>query len=224
MAGAPLHGPVCRVVALGASIIVAVLQSRSAGAAAVVFGTIFGGFFFVCGVIGIISWGPDLIAPGPLIWITDEGFEQHVVHPHVFVQWSELADVSLITRSNVKTVAVQARNPNLLPRRWGAINTALGNPWWAGAVKVCLARSRCWPTSPRLRGTSQRTCWVPSVPIPRCTGALKSQRPRFLSRHRNSPPCSADGSTTARSVLSAAATSNSASTADTDQRCSSAPR
>jgi hypothetical protein len=111
-------------VALGASIIVAVLRSRSAGAAAVVFGTIFGGFLFVCGIIGIISCGPDPIAPRPLIWITDEGFEQHVVHPHVFVLWSEPADVSLITRSNVKTVAVQVRNPDLLPRRRGAINGA----------------------------------------------------------------------------------------------------
>lgn len=205
-------------VALGASIIVAVFQSRSAGAAAVVFGTIFGGFFFVCGIIGIIGWGPDLIAHRPLIWITDEGFEQHVVHPHVFVLCSELADVSLITRSNVTTVAVQVRNPDLLPRRWQTINTALGNPWWAGAVKFCLGTIQVladvatapWNIPKDLLGAvSAETALHGSFEIRTAAFPVKAQELAAMLRDRQH-----NYAVRAR----AATTSSSASTADADQR------
>jgi len=104
--------------------------------AAGVFALVFCALILGLGVAGTIAFGRDAISPRELIWITEEGYGQRVVHPHVLVPWPELVEVSLITRGRVKTVAVKVRSPTLLPRRWVTFNKARASHRYTGAIKA----------------------------------------------------------------------------------------
>jgi hypothetical protein len=98
---------------------------------------IVGGLGLAC-LGGLIGWAPDLISPRALIKISDDGFEQRVVHPYVFLPWAEVGAVSVVSRGRTRTIAVKVRDPHVLPRRWFVINKTLGNRWWGRAMKLCL--------------------------------------------------------------------------------------
>ena len=112
----------------------------------------------------------------------------------------------------------RSANPDLLPRRWGAINTALGNPWWAGAVKFCLGTIQVladvatapWTIPKDLLGAvSADTALHGSFEIRTAAFPVKAQELAATLRERQH-------SYAVRAT--AAATSSSPSTADTDQR------
>lgn len=110
------------------------LQQKAAGAS--IFAFVFAAVILALGVAGLVAFGPDAVSPREILWITDEGFGQRLVHPHVFVPWSELLEVSLVTRGSTKTVAVKVGNPTLLSRRWVRNNTRLGKRRYRWAIKA----------------------------------------------------------------------------------------
>lgn len=121
----------------GVAVIVSALQSASAGVVAVVV-ILFAPASGV-GLLAVVRTAPDLLVPRDRIWITDQGFKQAVLHPHVLLPWAAITDVSVVSRGKgVKTVAVGVRDADLVLHRWRAVRHLQQNRWFVRLVRLWL--------------------------------------------------------------------------------------